>query len=153
MRRSGAITTVLAVVIALTGCSSDGPPLSPACTGNPAAVQLALRAAPARVALRDGTTLSNCILAATAEADLQNIGITFHTVAEKLGETASTGNEAAAVQLGYLIGATRRGASKTNGVLLELQRRIELVGSRVQDKAPQVTAQLRRGSAAGEATG
>lgn len=140
-------------MLALTGCGTDDPTLSPACIDDPAAVQVALSGAPGHVALRDGTTLSRCISAATDEADLQNVGSVFFTVAEKLSESARGGNPVAALQLGYLIGATHRGASKTNGVLAELERRVALVGSRLAERFPKERAAVDRGRAAGEAGG
>jgi hypothetical protein len=152
MRRSGILALGCAAGLAIAGCGSDDPVVSPACTDSPAAVQVALRSAPGQVRLADGTSLSKCISAATDDADLQNVGIAFHLTAEKLGDAATVANKAA-LQLGYLIGAMRRGAAKTNGVLAELQRRIELVGSRVQERVPALRAALEKGRAAGEASG
>lgn len=148
MQRSSTIAMVLAVVVA--GCGSGKAAVSPACSAGATVIEKALAAAPAAVALPDGTTLSKCISSGTGDADLQNVGIVFFTVAEKLGDRARAGGAGAALQLGYLIGATRRGAAKTNGIMAELQRRVELVGSRLgQSQQPA----LQRGRTAGEATG
>jgi hypothetical protein len=153
MQRFWVTTTVLALVVAVAGCGTRTALLSPACTTDQAAVRQALRTAPEQVTLRDGTTLSHCISGATGDADLQNVGIIFFGVAEKLGDAAARGDGLAAVQLGYLIGATRRGASRTNGVLAELQRRVERVGSLVGERSPAAMAAIARGRAAGEDDG
>lgn len=140
-------------VISAAGCGSHKPPLSPACTESPQAVQAALETVPGNVTLPDGTPLSHCISAATDDADLQNVGSVFFVAAESLAEKARAGDNKAAEQLGYLIGATRRGAAKTNGVMAELQRRIELVGGRVQERVPAQRAALDSGRIEGQAKG
>jgi hypothetical protein len=85
---------------------------------------------------------------------MQSVGLAYTAVADRLRDRAQAGDGAAALRLGYLIGATRRGAKRTDGVMAELQRRIELVGGRLLDHVPAATAQaLRRGLRAGEAGG
>lgn len=123
------LTPLLA--LALIGCSADGHPTpSPACSDTPASIEQALRSAPARVSLADGTTLSACVERARDDAQLQDIGSALSTAADELASRAGTrGNAAAAVQLGYLVGAARRGAARTNGVAAELVRRLEQAAS------------------------
>jgi hypothetical protein len=58
-------------------------------------------------------------------------------------------SQPAAVQLGFLVGAVRRGANKTNGVQLELVRRLEQVAG-VDGPAGPRRAGYRRGVVAGE---
>jgi hypothetical protein len=142
-----------AVALLLAGCGDDGKSVSPACTQGAAVIETALRGAPDKVALLDRTHLSECISNGTSDADLENVGQVFFTVAEHLGDRALTGDPGAALQLGYLVGATVRGARKTNGVMAELQRRIELVGSRVASRKPAMAGALARGRSAGEARG
>jgi hypothetical protein len=122
--------------------AEDAPPLSAACTDR-AQVQRALAAAPDPVVLADGTRVSTCIRDATTQADLENLGGTLTAVAAELGR--EPGREA---QLGYLIGAVRRGLQRTSGVGAELARRLERAGSGAAD-----TVTLQRGVRAGEATG
>ena len=95
-----------------------------ACRSGDNAVRAALRTAPDRVALADGTRLSTCVERADGDAELQEVGFTYTRVATDLAGQVPR-SEAAAVQLGYLAGATRRGADQTNGVGLELARRVE----------------------------
>ena len=137
----------------MTGCGEQATPISAACTQD-APVVTALAQAPGAVALPGGARLSQCISGGTQEADLLSVGMTFHGIAENLRVRAREGDDAAAaVQLGYLIGATRRGAARTQGVMAELQRRVELVGGRLQDEAPARAGDVQRGLQAGERRG
>lgn len=141
-------------VVLLTACGPGATPISPACTDDTGPIVRALTRAPAAVTLRDGSLLSTCVSNGTDDAELQSVGLAFHTVAEGLRERAQRHHDAAAaVQLGYLIGATRRGARHTAGVMAELQRRIELVGGRLQSEEPSLAAAVDRGVAAGERLG
>jgi len=141
--------------LAAGACGKAATPISPACVEVDGPLMAALARAPAAVALPDGSKLSDCIRDGTAEAELQSVGIAFHRAAEDLRVRAREdgGDAAAATQLGYLIGATRRGAQRTNGVMAELQRRVELVGGRLQDEAPARAPDVQRGLTAGERDG
>ncbi|MCW2998217.1 MAG: hypothetical protein JWN65_1766 [Solirubrobacterales bacterium] len=153
MWRSLAAAMGTTVVVA-TGCGPGATPISPACTESERPIVTALQHAPGAVTLVGGFRLSQCISDGTDEAELQNVGIAFHRAAEDLRVRArQLDGGAAAVQLGYLIGATRRGAKRTNGVMAELQRRVELVGGRLQDEAPARAADVQRGLLAGEKLG
>ena len=141
------------VVPVLWGCggsdSSDGVPV--ACVESSAAIERALAAAPDEVTLGDGTRLSQCVAQASSDADLQTFGGLATAVAERLEQRAAA-DTAAALQLGYLVGATRRGARTTNGVMLELVRRIERSAD-VPGLQPPAEAALLRGVRAGEERG
>lgn len=140
--------------VLLTGCGPGSTPISPGCTADSATLVRALRAAPGPVTLVDGTKLSTCVANGTDDAELQDVGLSFHTLAEALRVQAREGDDpAVAVSLGYLIGATERGAAHTNGVMAELQRRIELVGGRLQTEAPALADDVDRGVAAGKRSG
>jgi hypothetical protein len=135
------------------GCGAGPTPLADGCTG-PGPVERALAQAPRAARLADGTPLSRCLADGQDDADMQSVGLAYTAVADRLRDRAQAGDDAAALRLGYLIGATRRGAKRTDGVMAELQRRIELVGGRLLDHVPAATAQaLRRGLRAGEAGG
>ncbi len=157
MGRRVVMAAVLAAVLALTGCGAEQAVLSAGCTEDDGAVVSALEGAPEDVVLADGTRLSDCVANGLDDADLQNIGITYHRAAERLraqAEEEGGGAEEAAMRLGYLVGATRRGASGTNGVMAELQRRIENVAGRYTDRAtPAGRSALERGLDAGERLG
>ena len=111
----------------------------------------ALRAAPGQVALRDGTKLSTCLRRADSDAELQEVGLAYTSVASRLVEQVPRSNDAA-VRLGYLVGASQKGAERTQGVGLELSRRLEqAIG--IGGAPPARRAAYRRGLAAGKRTG
>ena len=137
--------------MAVAGCSTEQPKLPASCRDRPERVAAALRVAPAPVRLPDGTRLSTCLRRARSDAELQDVGITFTQVADDLA-TRITRSDAAALQLGYLIAAAHRGAERTNGVGVELQRRLEqTVG--LDGPPPGRRAAFERGSAAGRRDG
>jgi hypothetical protein len=141
------------LTLAAAGCGDGATPLAPGCPESVDALVRALAAAPAAVTLSDGTRLSRCIANGQDDAEMQDVGIVFHRAAERLRAQAVS-DPGAAVQLGYLVGATRRGAAKTNGVMAELVRRVELVAGRLTDEAPApIDAAVARGLRAGEASG
>jgi hypothetical protein len=114
----------LIALIAMVGCGSDrSESLPAACTEGPAAVIKALANAPGAVTV-DGTRISECFNRDARGDDVQIVGTTLLAAAQQLGDRARAGDQRAALQLGYLIGAARRGA-KRNGLAAELIRRIE----------------------------
>ncbi len=140
---------VLALVVA--GCRTEEPKLPASCRDHPERIAAALRVAPAPVRLPDGTHLSTCLRRARSDAELQDVGINFTQVADALA-TRVARSDSAALQLGYLIAAARRGAERTNGVGLELQRRLEqTVG--LDGPPPARRAAFDRGGEAGRRTG
>ena len=76
--------------------------------------------------------------------------LTFTAVAENL-ETQANGDPAAARQLGYLIGAARRGIEGSSGTSAELTHRLER--TRRGGRRPGVRRRARRGPARGGAIG
>ncbi len=170
MRRGGHVLTVLPTIHAMggwpafalaavaaelisgaTSCTSTVAPVPVACTEDPAVIARALDGAPGTVRLVDGTSISTCVLRAQSEGDLQSVGAVLTTVADDLRVSARS-QDPAALRLGYLIGAVRRGASHTNGVQAELVRRLEQ--DSLLDGTP-ITRQaaMGRGIAAGQAGG
>ena len=148
------VVALAGALAVLAGCGTDAGPIAETCTRSTATIVRALATAPAAAALPDGTKLSDCVHRALADADLQNLGIVLTAAAAQLREQAQGGDLGAATRLGYLIGAVRRGAAGTAGVAAELQRRMELVGGRLQDSAPAaVDAAVERGLSAGAARG
>ena len=146
MRVAVAVAAVLAAVIA-TGCGGDPAPLSPACSEGADAILHALASAPGPVRLDDGTRLSECVTHAFDDGELQQLGFALTPAADRIAARATP---ATALQLGYLIGAVRRGAGRTNGVHAELVRRLE---GAVTFTDPALLAAARRGIAAGERGG
>lgn len=138
--RAGA---ALLAALALAGCSrEDEATLPAACRLGADAVRAALVAAPAPVKLEGGTALSDCLTRTSEQADVLLVGETYLTTAAGLAD------EGKALQLGYLLGAVRRGAGETQGIHDEIVRRLEQEAGRVDDRAA-----LRRGERAGRESG
>ena len=108
------------------GCGRDDDEgLAAACREGERAVRSALRAAPGEVRL-DGTPLSACLEDGSDSAELQAVGAALLEAAADLSAAAAARPDGAeATQLGYLMGAVRRGASATEGTNSELVRRLE----------------------------
>jgi hypothetical protein len=96
-----------------------------ACTEGAEPVRTALAAAPGEVRL-DGVPLADCLAEDSDADDVQRVGAAWVEVAGRLAREASARPESPeALQLGYLIGAARRGAARTQGIHTELVRRLE----------------------------
>src|SRR4051794_9017166 len=155
-RRLAALTA-LALAPAAAGCGGGGgdpPSVDAACTASPRAIERALARAPAPVTLGSGTRLSECVAGARTDADLQNAGLVLTRAAAPLADRAQRGDAGAALDLGYLVGAAQRGASRTNGIHAELARRVESAARILADGgSANLASALQRGLRAGEATG
>jgi hypothetical protein len=142
------VACVLAA-LAFGGCGARTP-LPQACIeAQPGDVLQALAHAPHGVALADGTPLSQCVRRAIDDSRLQALGATLTTAAERLAQQMRT-SDAAAFQLGFLIGATARGSGQTAGLQEELANRV--AGTAGLDGGPR-RATLLRGRAAGRSGG
>jgi len=146
---------VLALLAAasLAACGAAGDPLDEACMSGPGAIERALARAPAAVTLPSGTRLSQCVANARTDADLQSAGTVLTRAADHLAARARTGDADAALRLGYLVGAARRGAKRTAGIHAELQRHIERSAAVLDGAGARIAAALSAGLRAGEATG
>src|SRR3954471_12848507 len=155
-RRFAALLAVAALGAALAaGCgSSDSPAVDPVCLSSPDRIERALARAPAPVTLASGTRVSDCVSRARSDADLQTAGLILTRAADHLAARAQRGDARAALALGYLVGAARRGASRTNGIHAELAHRVESAARVLAGAgAPAVEGALERGLRAGQATG
>jgi hypothetical protein len=132
-------------LLALSGCGGRTPPAEACIQAQPADVLQALRHAPDHVTLADGTPLSQCVRRTIDDGRLQALGTTLTAAAESLALQMRT-SDAAAFQLGFLIGATDRGAEQAAGLQGELANRI--AGAAPPDGGPR-RALLMRGRAAG----
>jgi hypothetical protein len=145
------VAALAGIALCGVGCADTERPLPAACTDGGRAVAVALRRAPGPVVLRDGTRLSTCIERARADAEIQTVGSIYTRVAGALAVRARA-SDGAALRLGYLIGAARRGARRTSGIHEELVRRLEqTVG--VEGPTPVRQPSFNRGLAAGARTG
>ena len=155
-RLAALVASALSALGGAAACGGDPPRQDPACIASPQAIERALGRAPAPVTLDSGTRLSDCVAHARSDADLQNTGLVLTRVADDLSTRAQRGDAQAALGLGYLVGAARRGAAHTNGIHAELRHRMESAARPLSEEAgrsPTITRALARGMSAGEATG
>jgi hypothetical protein len=138
-----------AAILAAGGCGDREPALPVACAGGVEPLAAALDAAPGRVTLEGGLGVSRCLRAGAGDAEVLELGATTSRLADRLAAQTAQ-DERAAVKLGYLVGAVRRGARRTNGVHAELVRRLEQAAGSVDAARREA---LRRGMLAGERTG
>ena len=141
--RIGVVCTL--ALLALTGCEKRTPPAQACIQAQPADVLQALRHAPDHVTLIDGTPLSQCVRRTIDDSRLQALGATLTSAADALARQMRT-SDAAAFQLGFLIGAIDRGARQAAGLQGELANRI--AGAAPPDGGTR-RALLMRGRAAG----
>jgi hypothetical protein len=143
------VVCVLAL-LAFGGCGGRTPPAQACIEAQPADVVQALTHAPRDVALVGGTSLSQCVRRTIDDSRLQALGATLTAAAAQLaGQTRSS--DAAAFQLGFLIGAVNRGAAQAAGLQEELANRIAGTAAGL-DGGPRRAALL-RGRAAGQRGG
>lgn len=141
---------LLAATLATAGCSRDErEDLPSACTGGAEAFRDALRGAPGEVRL-DGVAISDCFVRESDAGDVVILGQGVLDAAAPLSDGARAEPESPeAVQLGFLIGAVRRGASETQGIHDELVRRLDQEAGGLEAGS----AAFRRGLAAGGRSG
>ena len=151
MRRVGrtGVVCVLAL-LAFGGCGGRTPPAQACMEAQPADVLQALTRAPRDVALADGTSLSQCVRRTIDDSRLQALGATLTSAADELAQRMGT-SDAAAFQLGFLIGAVDRGADQAAGLQEELANRIAGSAAGLDDGSQR--AALLRGRAAGRRGG
>jgi len=139
------------LMLALSACGARTPPPQACIEAQPADVLQALAHAPAGedVALADGTLLSRCVARTLDDGRLQALGATLTAAAHRLARRMDR-SDAAAFQLGFLIGATARGSDSTAGFQGDLADRI--AGAAGVEGGPHHAALL-RGRAAGHRDG
>ena len=150
IRRALSVVCAGAALAVAAGCREEDPVLSPACREGPDPVLTALRAAPATVRLNGDTPLSACLTNAEDGGQLADVGTGYVTAAQRLADRAEADpGGGAAVQLGYLVGAVRRGSRPDQGLAYELVRRVEGEAARADHRS----AAFRRGLRAGRRDG
>ena len=139
MTRLAAVLLVLVVAGCSRGAHDEDVPA--ACRSDTVAFTDALAAAPRPVRV-DGVPISRCLAKDASQGDVQLVGEILLATARRLGE------ERRAVPLGYLVGALHRGAQRTQGIHLELVRRVEQEALALRDSRG-----FERGLRAGRSSG
>lgn len=132
-----AIVLALAAALAASGCGSMDDSTPAACREGSGAYLRALKAAPGAVTLAGETPISDCLAENQKGGDLATVGTAMVEAATKLNAEARAepGNEAN-VELGYLLGAAERGAARTEGIHVELIRRLSTAARYSPDNQP-----------------
>lgn len=123
MRRVLLVMLLTSLPLGVSACRSKAPHLPAACTDR-AAVARALAHAPGTVLIGGSTKISTCVSRARSDGQIQTVGAVYTQLGDELARRLPD-DERAATELGFLIGAVRRGSSTTNGTHEELARRIE----------------------------
>lgn len=149
MRRLPRVAGVTFAIVALAGCGNEAASLPDACLSSPDVIRQALKAAPDPVTLQ-GTPISDCLHQTGDAALSQSVGANLvQTATELVTQVEEAHDSASATQLGYLIGAVRRGAGDPPTLHAELLRRLELEAEAVDTNSPSYV----EGEQAGETTG
>jgi hypothetical protein len=155
MRLAAALLTALVVLLAGCGSSDDSTPV--ACLEGAAAYERALKAAPEEVLLEDETLISECLTRNQSGGDLSRVGEALIETATKLNAQAREDpGGGAALQLGYLLGAVKRGTEESEGIHSDLLRRLVVAARFAPGKQPLPPAfqrEYRTGYAAGQSNG
>jgi hypothetical protein len=156
MRARLALVALL-LVAGLAGCGGRDDPSTPvACLEGAGTYLSALAAAPGEVRLNGETPIGDCLAENQQGGDLATVGEAMVDAATKLNAEARADPEGStALRLGYLLGAAEHGAEQTEGIHVELIRRLT-VAARYSPEGPlpaAFTAAYRDGFDAGRDSG
>jgi hypothetical protein len=125
MRRLRPIALFVALALFAASCGGPDDTTPVACLAGAPAYLRALEAAPGEVELAGSTPISDCFAENQTGGDLATVGTTMLRAATELNaEARAEPGGAANLELGYLLGAARRGADRTEGIHAELIRRL-----------------------------
>ncbi|HSS42643.1 MAG TPA: hypothetical protein VLK37_08875 [Solirubrobacterales bacterium] len=145
------------IVLALAGCGSADESTPVACLEGAETYERALKAAPDEVLLEDETLISECLTRNQSGGDLTRVGEALIETATALnGEAREVPGSDAAVGLGYLLGAVKRGSEESEGIHSDLVRRLTVAARYAPGKVPLPPAfyrAYRSGYAAGQRNG
>jgi hypothetical protein len=150
MLRRSSIALVAATVLLVPGCGAKKNDLAPAaCLASNQGYLQALERAPGEVRLAGTTPISDCLVPEQDAGQLANIGHEMIVAATKLNAEARRGSDAAALQLGYLIGAVSKGA---DAIHTDLVRRLNS-SAQFSETGGALPASFQRAFARGYAAG
>jgi hypothetical protein len=147
--------TAFAALALLSACGSEDPDTPGACLADSARYLKALERAPKPVTLADDVPISACLIENQPSGELAQVGAAMVEAATRLSAEAGRGDQSAALQLGYLIGAAERGAAESAGIHTDLVRRLESAAQTgpADGLAGAADAVYRRGREGGRETG
>ena len=157
MRTLALVAFICTAGLLAAGCGSAGESTPVACLEGAGAYQQALKAAPDEVLLGDETLISECLTRNQSGGDLTRVGEALIETATALNaEAREEPGGAASLQLGYLLGAAKRGSEEGEGIHSDLVRRL-VVAARFapgrQPLPPAFQREYRTGYAAGQSKG
>lgn len=156
--RARLLTLVVAVLaVGSAGCGERDDSTPVACLEGTRVYVEALGDAPGEVRLAGGTPISDCLAENQEAGDLATVGEAMVAAATELnaGAREQPGGDAT-LQLGYLIGAAKRGADRSEGIHTDLVRRLVVAGRYApgdQPLPPAFVRAYREGFDAGQAGG
>ena len=132
---AASLLATLGLIAAGCGSQDDSTPV--ACLEGAAAYEKALEAAPGEVRLAGETPISDCLAPNQSAGELTQVGeALIETATELNAEARAQDGGAAAVQLGYLLGAARRGAEESEGIHTDLVRRLTVAARFAPGREP-----------------
>lgn len=156
MRVFAATACLVALALAI-GCGNADDSTPVACLEGAAAYERALKAAPDEVLLGDDTLISECFPRNQTGGDLSRVGEAVIETATALNaEARQDPGSAAALRLGYLLGAVKSGSEESEGIHSDLVRRLVVAARFAPGKQPLPSAfyrAYRDGYAAGQSNG
>jgi hypothetical protein len=151
-----AAAVLIVLALATAGCGREDDSTAVVCLEGQDIYLAALTKAPGEVKLAGETPISQCLTENQSGGDLSRVGEAMIETATLLnGEARGVPDGPAALRLGYLIGAAKRGAEETEGIHSDLIRRLA-VAARYSPEGPLPPAFLspyREGFDAGRAGG
>ncbi|HET7590311.1 MAG TPA: hypothetical protein VFK14_09060 [Solirubrobacterales bacterium] len=151
------LALALLAAIAAAGCGGQDDSTPVACLEGAPAYERALRQAPAEVRLAGEVPISDCLASNQQAGDLAQVGEALVEAATSLNAKGRENRDPdAALQLGYLIGAARRGAADSEGIHSDLLRRLTVAARYApgrQPLPPGFLARYREGFDAGHVDG
>lgn len=151
-----AASLLACLAIAAFGCGGQDESTPVACLEGAAPYEEALGGAPGEVLLGGETPIGDCLASNQQPGDLAQVGEAMIDAATTLNAKGREGDRHAALELGYLIGAARRGAADSEGIHSDLLRRLTVAARFAPDGQPLSPAfyrAYRTGYAAGQSNG
>jgi len=137
MRPSIAIALICLLTALAAGCGQQDDSTPVACLDGAGPYLAALDKAPGTVKLGGDAPISECLAENQQGGDLATVGEAMIEAATELnGEARTERSSAAALQLGYLVGAAQRGADGTEGIHADLLRRLTVAARYAPGREP-----------------